>query len=373
MKITIVSPAYPLRGGIANFAGSLFNELDKENTVDIISFKKQYPSLLFPGKTQKEEDEASVNINAESLIDSTNPYNWRKVGKKIKYYSPDILIIQFWLPFIAPCLKTIAKIVKQNYKTKIVAICHNVIPHEKRPGDILLTKMFFKYVDMFVLLSTKVEDELFKIKKETKHIVLPHPVYSKFGNPLEKKLAKEHLKINAEKLLLFFGFIREYKGLDTLLKAITLIKNINGLKILVAGEFYSNEERYIRMIKDLKIENSLIMKTDFIPAPEVKYYFSASDALVLPYKNASQSGIAQIAMNFNKPVLSTKVGGLTEVVINERTGLLVEKDNPQKLADAISRFYNENLEQKFVEHIKEEKLKYSWSNFSNNLLNFVNS
>lgn len=372
MNITILTPAYPLRGGIANFAGSLYNELIKENDVNIISYKKQYPSFLFPGKTQKESDKTTVNLNAENLVDSTNPFNWRKVGKKIKYDKPDLLIIQFWLPFFAPCLKTISKIVKQNNRTQILAICHNIIPHEKRPGDIFLTKLFFKYVDKFILLSNKVKNELLSIKTGAINIVIPHPVYSKFGEPVDKDQAKSFLNIKDEKVILFFGFIRDYKGLDVLLKALPLIDEKEKIKLLIAGEFYSNENEYRKLINELKIEKSLILKTDFIPASEVKYYFSTCDVAVLPYKNASQSGIAQIAMNFNKPVIASNVGGLSEVVINEKTGLLIEKENSKALADAIVRFYRENLEECFCENIKLEKEKYSWSNFSNQLLKFIN-
>ncbi len=372
MKITILSPAYPLRGGIANFAGSLYNELSEGNDVNVISYKRQYPSFLFPGKTQEESDETVADINAENLVDSANPYNWRKVGKKIKYDNPDLLIIQFWLPFFAPCLKTIAKIVKRNNRTLILAVCHNIIPHEKRPGDVFLTKLFFKHVDKFILLSNKVKDELLSIKKESINIVIPHPVYSKFGEPVDKDKAKSYLNIQGEKIILFFGFIRDYKGLDVLLKALPLLDEKENIKLLIAGEFYSNEREYKKLINELKIEKSLILKTDFIPASEVKYYFSACDVAVLPYKNASQSGIAQIAMNFNKPVIASNVGGLSEVVVNEKTGLLVEKNNPEKLAEAILNFYEKNLERDFVNNILLEKDKYSWSNFSNRLLKFVN-
>ena len=372
MKITILSPAYPLRGGIANFAGSLYSELINRNDVNVISYKKQYPSFLFPGKTQEESDETSVNINAENLVDSTNPYNWGKVGRKIKYDNPDLLIIQFWLPFFTPCLKTISKIVKQNKRTQILAICHNIIPHEKKPGDVFLTKLFFKYVDKFILLSNKVKEELLSIKKESVNKVIAHPVYSKFGEPVDKDNAKSYLNIQDERVILFFGFIRNYKGLDVLLKALPLIDEKEKIKLLVAGEFYSNKREYKQLINELKIERSLVLKTDFIPASEVKYYFSACDVAVLPYKNASQSGIAQIAMNFNKPVIASNVGGLSEIVINDKTGLLVESNNPKKLAEAIQNYYTNNLEQNFVNNILLEKDKYSWSNFSNQLLKFVN-
>lgn len=371
MKITILSPAYPLRGGIAHFAGLLFKELSKQHEVKIITFKRQYPSILFPGKSQIEEDE-SVKVPAQQLIDSINPINWIKIGKKIKTEMPDLVIIKYWMPFFAPCFGTISRIIKKNKKTKITAICHNVIPHEKKPGDKSLTKYFFKKVDYFILLSEKVKNDLLKIIPGAKNKVLFHPVYSNFGTAVKKDDAKIYLKLKDEKLILFFGFIRDYKGLDVLLKAMSLLKDKINLKLVAAGEFYSNENYYKELVKKLKLENHIYFYNDFIPTSEVKYYFSAADVVILPYKSATQSGIVQIAMNFKKPVIASNVGGLSEVIKNNETGYIVEKENPAELAEAILKFYNLEKEEEFIKNINEGAEKYSWKKFSEGIMQLVN-
>ncbi|HKI77474.1 MAG TPA: glycosyltransferase [Ignavibacteriaceae bacterium] len=373
MKITILSTAYPLRGGISHFVGLLYKELSKEYTVNVITFKRQYPSILFPGKSQIESGEPGEKILSEIIVDSINPFNWFKVGKKIRDDEPDLLIYKFWMPFFAPCFGTISKIAKKNKKTKVLTICDNVIPHEKRPGDISITKYFFKYVDYFVLLSKKVQEDLLKLVPGAKNKILPHPVYSNFGESINKNEARKFLKLpQNEKLILFFGFIRDYKGLDILLEALNLIKD-KSIKLIVAGEFYSNEEKYKRIIYDNKLDDRLYLFTDFIPTSEVKYYFSASDAVILPYRDATQSGIVQIAMNFSKPVIATNVGGLAEVIKEDKTGYIVERENPEALAKAIEKFYSENKEAEFVNNTKEEINKYSWDNFTHGILKLINS
>ncbi len=373
MKIIILSTAYPLRGGIAHFVGLLYKELSNENEVRVITFKRQYPSFLFPGKTQLESDDNLEKIQSEILVDSINPLNWNKVGKKIKKEKPDLLIFKYWMPFFAPCFGTISRIVKKNSVTKILTICDNVIPHERKPGDIFFTKYFFKVVDYFVLLSDKVKSDLLSLKPEAKHKVLPHPIYSNFGSAVGKIEAKNYLKLKDEKLILFFGFIREYKGLDVLFDAVKLIKGSINLKLMVAGEFYSNQEKYLKLADELGIKENLLFFNDFIPTSDVKYYFSAADCIILPYKDATQSGIVQIAMNFRKPVIATNVGGLGEVIENNKTGYIVEKENPEALAEAIKKFYIENKEEDFVKNLNEEVEKYSWKKFTEGLLDLVNS
>jgi len=362
-KITIVSAAYPLRGGIAHFAGLLFNELNKYFDVNVITFKRQYPSLLFPGKSQLEHGDSVEKIPSDVILDSINPFNWIKIGKKIRDLEPDLLILKYWMPFFAPAYGVISRIVKKNGKTKILAICHNVIPHEKKPGDIALSKFFFSSVDYFILLSDSVKDDLLSIVNEPKFKVLFHPIYSNFGNSISKIEAKQYLKIKEERVLLFFGFIRDYKGLDVLLEALAILKVQLKFKLIIAGEFYSNEGKYVKLIDELKLQDYVILYNDFIPQEEVKYYFSACDVVVLPYKSATQSGIVQIANNFIKPMISTNVGGLGEVIKDGETGYLVEKENPQKLADAISKYYKENKEKDFSDNIGIEREKYSWSVF----------
>jgi D-inositol-3-phosphate glycosyltransferase len=364
MKITILSTAYPLRGGISHFVGLLYRELSKKNDVSIMTFKRQYPSLFFPGKSQLESGDTVEKIPTEVLVDSINPFNWFKVGNRIKKDSPDLLIYKFWMPFFAPCFGTISRIARKNGTTKVLTICDNVIPHEKKPGDTRITKYFFRYVDYFILLSKSVQEDLLRLKPQSKNKFLPHPVYSNFGPPIDKSEARRFLKLpENEKLILFFGFIRDYKGLDVLLQAMSLLKDDKGIKLIVAGEYYSNSGKYADVIDKLGLKNQLYLFTDFIPTSEVKYYFSACDVVILPYRDATQSGIVQIAMNFHKPVIATNVGGLAEVISNNSTGFIVEKENPQKLADAIRKFYNEEMEVQFVTNIKKETEKYSWNNF----------
>lgn len=372
MKITILSTAYPLRGGIAHFNGLLFKELLKKHEVNVITFKKQYPSILFPGKSQLESGDALEMIPTLPIVDSLNPFNWIRVGLKVKKDSPDLLIFKFWMPFFGPCFGTISRLAKKNRKTKVLTICDNVIPHEKKPGDTAFTKYFFNAVNYFILLSEKVKDDLLKYYPAAKAKVLPHPVYSNFGLPVGKNDAKTYLKLNDEKIILFFGFIRDYKGLDILLQAMKILKDKINVKLMVAGEFYSNKEKYLKMIDDLGLKDDLLLFTDFIPTSEVKYYFSASDCVILPYRDATQSGIVQIAMNFSKPVIAANVGGLGEVIRDGETGYVVEKENPAALASAIINFYSDNKESIFVSNIRNEVEKYSWEKFTEGLMELIN-
>ena len=372
MKITILSTAYPLRGGIAHFNGLLYKELVKEYNTNVITFKRQYPEFLFPGKTQKEEGDTIEPIPTSVLVDSINPFNWVSIGNKIKNDAPDLLLYKYWMPYFAPCFGTITRIAKRNGKTKAMVICDNVIPHERKPGDITLTKYFFSAVDYFVCMSNSVKQDLLSVKPNAVNKLLFHPVYSNFGNAIDKQEARKLLNIKEEKVILFFGFIREYKGLDTLLHAASLLKDKLNLAVVVAGEFYSDEEKYKKIIAQHGLENTVKLYNDFIPTNEVKYYFSSADVVVLPYKSATQSGIVQIANNFGKPIIATDVGGLGEVVKNDYNGYLVEKENPEVLADAIVKFYNEGKEEEFAENIRKELNNYSWAKFTEEMLQLVN-
>ncbi len=372
MKICIVSTTYPLRGGIAHFNGLLYKELIKEHDVEIITFKRQYPSILFPGKSQVEGGESPEKIPSDVIMDSINPLNWIKIGRKIKKMNPDLVIFKYWMPFFAPCFGTIIKIAKRNKNTKALVVCDNVIPHERKPGDILLTKWFFKAVDFFVTMSKSVEDDLKKIKPQAESALLFHPIYSNFGEIVPKHEARQYFNITTEKVFLFFGFIRDYKGLDTLLEAINLLKEKLDYTLIIAGEFYTDKEKYLSLIEKYNLSNKVKLCTDFIPTDQVKYYFSAADVVVLPYKNATQSGIIQIANNFNKPIIATNVGGLGEVIFNGVNGYLVNKEDPQAISDAILTYYSQNNEEKFSEFIKNEKEKYSWFSFINKINSLVN-
>lgn len=371
MNIKIISSAYPLRGGISHFTGLLFKELKKKHDVEVITFKRQYPKIFFPGKSQIEKDNDIEKIDTKILVDSVNPLNWLLVGNKIKKEKPDLIIFKYWMPFFAPCFGTISKIAKRNGVTKVLVICDNIIPHERKPGDIAFTKYFFSAADYFVLMSESVKKDLLKIKSSANYKLLFHPVYSNFGEAVNKQKAKEKLGLKSEKNILFFGFIRKYKGLDILLKAAALLKNKIDLNVIVAGEFYENEEQYASLIKKLNIGDMIKLYNDFIPTGDVKYYFSAADVVVLPYKDATQSGIVQIANNFDKPVIASKVGGLTEVIEEGKTGYLVDKENPKQLSEAIIKFYNEKKEQEFINNIKINAAKYSWQKFTDSMLELL--
>ena len=372
MKITIISAAYPYRGGLSHFTYLLYKEFLKDHDVKVVTFKRQYPKLLFPGKTQTElEVEDAQKIPTEQLIDTVNPINWVLSGMKIAGEKPDMLLINFWLPFFGPAFGTIARIVRNNKKTKIVTICHNVKPHEKRIGDKMFTRYLFGGVDYFLLLSHRLEEDLKIMKLDARFKTLFHPVYSIFGDRVEKKEAREYLKVEGEKIILFFGFIREYKGLDNLLKAFAILRERMKIKLIVAGEYYSNEEHYSKLIDELNIRDGLYLFNKFIATTDVKYFFSAADVVILPYNNATQSGIVQIANNFLKPVIATDVGAMAEAVLDNRTGYLIPKENPEKLADTIEKFYTENKEEEFVNNIREESERFSWKNFVKGILSVL--
>ncbi len=373
MKITILSTTYPLRGGIAHFNGLLYKELIKQNEVNVVTFYRQYPKLFFPGKSQLEEENITEKIPSQMIVDSINPFNWIKIGNRIKKDSPALLIFKYWMPFFAPCFGTISRIAKKNKKTRVLVICDNVIPHERKPGDIFITKYFFRFVDYFVLLSEKVKTDLLTLKPRSRCKVISHPVYSNFGEAVSKDEAKKKLKLYDDRLILFFGFIRDYKGLDVLLEAMAILKDKLNIKLIIAGEFYTDKEKYINIIDKLSLRDNIHLFTDFIPSSEVKYYFSCSDVVILPYKDATQSGIVQIAMNFKKPVIATNVGGLGEVVHNNKTGYLVDKKNPSLLAEAILNFYKENKEEEFVRNTEMEIEKYSWGKFVEGIMELINS
>ncbi|MCX6165810.1 MAG: glycosyltransferase [Ignavibacteriae bacterium] len=377
MKIVIIGTAYPMRGGIAQYNSILYKYLSEKNDVKIFSFKRQYPEFLFPGKTQYETGEPSFKIPEDKnviSVNSTNPFNWFFTALKIRKENPDLLIYKYWIPFFAPCFFTISFIVKMLRKTKVLFICDNVIPHEKRIGDRFFTKLVFSVVNYFIVQSRTVENDLKKFNKSGKPYKLsPHPLYNIFGDKLDKAEARRfieenyNIKIGTDKVILFFGYIRKYKGLMYLIESLPeILKDIN-VKLLIAGEFYDDEKPYKEKIKELNLEENILLLSDFMPDDKVRYFFSACDCLVLPYTNATQSGIVQIAYYYDKPVIVTDVGGLSEVVIAEKTGIIINPGNVNEIAKAVKRFYIENLEEIFSENIKTEKLKYSWEVFVENI------
>lgn len=366
MKIVIVGSAYPLRGGgIATFNERMAKALiDGGNEVVIHTFRLQYPSFLFPGKTQYSEESPPEGLDIKVTVNSINPFNWILVGKRIKRLAPDLVIFRYWTPFMSPCLGTIAKVIRKNRKTKVIAITDNVIPHERKPGDFLLTKYFVAQVDGFITMSKSVLVDLSLFNKYKPRLYTPHPLYDNFGSVIPKEEAKQKLNLSEDyKYILFFGFIREYKGLDILLEAFAdeRFRRLP-IKLLIAGEFYSKPEKYYELIKTHNLERSVVLHTDFIPNTVVQNYFCASDIVVQPYKNATQSGVTQVAYHFNKPMITTDVGGLAELVPNGKVGYVVQPDITS-VADALFKFFDEEKGTEFTKNVLIEKEKFSWKEF----------
>lgn len=370
-KVVIIGPAHPLRGGLATFNQRLAKQFtDEGHECSIVSFSLQYPSFLFPGTTQYSTDPAPGDVTIHTLINSVNPLNWLSVGRKLKKWKPDLIVVRYWLPLMGPALGTILRQVKKNKHTKIICIADNVIPHEKRIGDIPFTKYFLKAPDAFVTMSEKVLSDLRKFTNKPAQLV-QHPLYDNFGEAISKNEARKVLGLNEEeKIVLFFGFIRQYKGLDLLLNAMAdeRIKKGN-IKLLVAGEFYEDDKPYLQLIQENNLQNQVILKTNFIPDSEVKYYLCSGDCVIQPYKNATQSGVTPLAYHFEKPMIVTNVGGLPSLVPNEKVGLVCEPD-PQSIADSILRFYQLG-KQYFIPHLRSEKQKYSWSKLTEAIFNLA--
>jgi glycosyltransferase involved in cell wall biosynthesis len=372
MKIVIVGTAYPMRGGLAQFKALLFKYLSEKNDVEMFSFKRQYPEFLFPGKTQFELGEPTLKIpdgKNHICVDSINPFNWINTGYKIAKEKPDLIIFKYWLPFFAPCFAVISFIAKMFSKAKVLFICDNVIPHEKRFGDTFFTKLAFSQVNYFIVMSKTVEEDLKKFNSEKPYRLIQHPVYNIFGEKVSKEEAKKFIQkdfsidVENDKVILFFGFVRKYKGLNYLIDAMPEILKKVDLKLLVVGEFYDDEKKYREQIKELNLNEYVKVVSDFVPDEKVKYFFSASDVVVLPYSDATQSGIIQIAYYYDKPVIATDVGGLSEVVINNETGFIIEPKSSKAISEAVIKFYEENLEEKFSAKASLEKEKYSWEKF----------
>jgi D-inositol-3-phosphate glycosyltransferase len=364
--VVIIGSAYPLRGGgISTFNERLANAFsDRGDEVRIETFKLQYPSFFFPGKSQYSSEKPPEGLRISVTINSINPLNWILTGKKISRERPDLVIIRYWIPFMAPCFGTIARIICKNRHTQVISIADNIVPHEKMPGMKLLTSWFVKSVDGFVTMSRAVLQDLDKFDNSKPRIYCPHPLYDNFGVAIAKNEAKKTLNLDPDfGYLLFFGFIRDYKGLDLLIKSFA-DRRLQALpvKVLVAGEFYSDPQPYFDLIKKLKLSDRFIIRNNFIPNTEVYKYFSAADVVVQPYKEATQSGVTQVAYHFNKPMITTNVGGLSETVPNGIVGYVVEPDQVA-VAEAIYSFYAGQKELEFSENVKEEKKKYSWANF----------
>lgn len=363
-KIIIIGSAYPLRGGgISSYNERLAREFMSQGfDTSIYTFSLQYPKILFPGTTQFSTEPPPTDLEIKVCINSVNPFNWIKVGNELRKIKPDIIVVRYWLPFMGPCFGTILRRVKKNKHTKVVCIADNIIPHEKRFGDTLFTEYFVKTVDAFITMSKKVLKDLQKFITAKPVQFIPHPLYDNFGEKISKEEARKKLGISInDKVILFFGFIRKYKGLDILLEAMKILKNKNQqIKLLIAGEYYDDRKLYVDLINNLEINEQLILHTDFISNTDVKYYLCAADCVVQPYRQATQSGVTPLAYHFEKPMIVTNVGGLPDMVPDKKAGLIAEP-TPENIADKVIEFFQLG-ENYFLPHLREEKKKYSWNN-----------
>jgi glycosyltransferase involved in cell wall biosynthesis len=368
-KVIIIGPAHPLRGGLASFDERLARQFqfDGFNTT-IFTYSLQYPNFLFPGTTQYSSEPKPTDISIKVCINSINPFNWIKIGLELKMLKPKIIVVRYWLPFMGPCLGTILRIAKKNNYTKVVCIADNIIPHEKRIGDTRFTKYFTKSIDGFVTMSKKVLEDLKKFSNKPAQQI-QHPLYDNFGEIISKQEARTYLNLNQDDhIILFFGFIRKYKGLDILFESIKYLNSSN-IKLLVAGEFYEDRKQYDELIEEYGIKDSLILRTDFIQDSEVKYYLCAADFVIQPYRNATQSGVTPLAYHFEKPMLVTNVGGLPDLVPDGKVGLIAEP-NAAAIADKIRELYTLG-ESHFLPSLKEEKKKYSWEILTNKIVDLA--
>lgn len=363
--VIIIGPAHPLRGGLSSFNERLAREfMANDFETEIYTFSLQYPAFLFPGTTQYSSEPAPEDLIIHEKINSISPLNWLRIGQELYKKKPDIIVVRFWLPFMGPCLGTILRFVKRNKHTKIICIADNIIPHEKRVGDQAFTKYFIKPIDAFITMSEKVLTDLKSITNRPV-LQIAHPLYDNFGEAVSKEIACAHLQLPIDKkLVLFFGFIRKYKGLDLLLEAISILKTKNfftenDVQFLIAGEFYENAQPYLDAIDNYQIKEFIILKNEFIADSEVKYYLSAADCVIQPYKNATQSGVTPLAYHFEKPMLVTNVGGLPSLV-PASVGMVCEP-NAEDIAVQIADFFKQDAST-FINHIKIEKKKYSWKN-----------
>ena len=363
MNIIIIGTAHPYRGGLAAFNERLAGQfLQEGHQVEMYTFTLQYPGFLFPGKTQFTDGPAPKHLSIKRKINSCNPLNWIAVGNEIRRKRPDMVVFAYWMSFMAPCFGPIARIAKHNHKTRCIGLIHNMIPHETNILDKLFPGYFVSAMDGFTTLSEAViKDINIFDKKDCPKTWAPHPIYDHYGELIDKEEARRQLGLKIEgKYVLFFGFIRDYKGLDILIDAFGDLRlQDNEVRLLIAGEFYGDPKPYLDRISALDISDIVVLHNDYIPDNRVNLYFRACDIVAQPYKTATQSGVTQVAFHFEKPMLVTNVGGLPEIVPDGKIGYVVEP-HAQNIADALYKFYDEDKEMEFTQGVREEKKKYSW-------------
>ena len=369
MKIVILGPAHPYRGGLASIMETMAREYQSRgDEVKVYTFSLQYPSLLFPGKSQLVDSPAPHDLHIERIVNTCNPLNWVAVGERLRKEAPDMILMKYWTPFMAPCFGTICRIARRNGKTKVICQIDNVEPHEHHLIDKPFNRYYLGAVDGFVYMSEQVGNEL-KAYTSAPAIFSPHPMFENFGERVERNEACERLGLDAEKkYLLFFGLIRDYKGLDLLLEAFEGVEN-SDLRLLVAGEFYNDKEQY-RPLLD-RLGERVVLHEGFVKDDDVRYYFSAADALILPYRTATQSGVTQIAYNFSIPMIVTRVGGLPEIVPDGKVGFVCEP-TAESIREAIERLYKDNALAHFAENFPAERKRFSWATMCDKIVEVYN-
>jgi len=369
MKIAYLSTFYPFRGGITHFNHSLLKAFNLNHEAKAFTFKRQYPDLLFPGKTQYVTDEDIIEqISAKRVLDTINPFSYIKTANEIRKFNPDLLVMKYWMPFFAPSLGYVAGNLKKK-SCKVISILDNVVPHEKKFYDIPFSKYFLQRNSGFVVMSDTVKNDLLQLKPDAKFIEHEHPFYNHFGNKIDRSEACHKLGIpENKKIILFFGFVRDYKGLDILIETMKYLSD--DYYLVIAGEVYGDEKKYFELIERNNIANSTQVNLRYIADHEVSLFFSAADVNVLPYKSATQSGILAIAYHFELPVIVTDVGSLKAAVENENTGLVAEKADPKILKSCIESYFNLGQKEKYVSNIRQLKDKNSWEKLANSIVEF---
>ena len=372
MRIAILSSFYPLRGGIAQFNASLYTELSKNHTVGAFSFKRQYPEIFFPGKTQfVTPDDEAVPVSAQALLDTADPFSYVSTLRKIRAWKPDLLIVRYWMPWFAPSLGYVCRHIKKN--CKVIQILDNVVPHERHFFDKPLTKYFLKGGSGYISMCREVADDLLELRKDADYRIMPHPLYSHFGGKLGREEAEAALGIKPGfKNILFFGLIREYKGLDILIQAFEGLPE--DYRLIIAGEPYGSFDKYQALIDASPGKDRIYVFPLYIRDSEVKKYFSAADVTVLPYRSATQSGISSVSYYFEVPMIVTAVGGLQETIGERGTGIVAKECNPESIKDSILQYFTvPAIREKCVENIRAEKERLSWHRFCADLLKFADS
>lgn len=375
MHIVLLGTAYPFRGGLATFNERLARQLQAEgHQVEVITFTLQYPSFLFPGKTQYSTEDAPTDLLISQQVNSCNPLNWFKVGHRIRKMQPDLLITCYWMAFFAPCYSIIERIAKRNGKTHTIALVHNMIPHEPSILDKLFAPFYVRSTDGFVALSESVVQDIDHLDRNNKpKTSYPHPIYDHYGEQMSKEEACQALNLNPEnQYMLFFGLVRAYKGLDLLLDAFGKVKDqLPNLQLIIAGEFYEDEDKYRAQISNNQLTNKVIIKNEFIADADLRKYFGAANLIVQPYKTATQSGVTQVAFHFEKPMLVTNVGGLGEIVHDHKMGYAVEP-NADAIAEALTDYYTQNRQANYTEYLIKQKDNYSWSKLAESFVQIYN-